>query len=86
MSELLLESSSASTLLGDKSYLEEAMHNRLAIRDIQLITPIRKSTIRKMIAFPNFSKRRKVIERVFSYLASLEIERSKSRAIQAFQL
>lgn len=86
MAELSLESNSTSTVPGDKSYLEEAMNNRLAIRDIQLITPIRKSTIRKMIAFPNFSKRRKVIERVFSYLASLEIERSKSRAIQAFQL
>ena len=49
------------------------MHNRLAIRDIQLITPIRKNMKHKMIAFPNFSKRRKVIERVFSFWIVLEL-------------
>ena len=62
MAELLLESYSTSTVPGDKSSLGEAMHNRLAIRDIQLITTVRKNMKRKMIAFPQLSKRRKVIE------------------------
>ena len=39
------------------------------------------------ILFPNFSKRRKVIERVFSFfLTNLGAERCKSRSPQGFQL
>ena len=40
----------------------------------------------KKILFPNFSKRRKVIERVFSFLTNLGAERCKSRSPQDFQL
>ncbi len=41
----------------------------------------------KKILFPNFSKRRKVIERVFSFfLTNLGAERCKSRSPQGFQL
>ena len=45
-----------------------------------------KNMKQKKILFPNFSKRRKVIERVFSFLTDLGAERCKSRSPQGFQL
>jgi hypothetical protein len=86
MTELLLESTSTAIVLGDKGYIGQDLHDRLMLQGIQLITPIRKNMKRKMIAFPNFSKRRKIIERVFSFLTNLGIERSKSRSTHGFQL
>ncbi|WP_282675377.1 transposase, partial [Lactococcus cremoris] len=50
------------------------------------ITPVRKNMKQKKILFPNFSKRRKVIERVFSFLTNLGAERCKSRSPRGFQL
>ena len=41
---------------------------------------------KKDITFPIFSKRRKVIERVFSFLTNLGAERCKNRSPQGFQL
>ena len=41
---------------------------------------------KKYITFPNFSKRRKVIERVFSFLTNLGAERCKSRSSDGFQV
>ena len=40
----------------------------------------------KPIPLPYFSKRRKVIERVFSFLANFGAERCKSRSTQGFQV
>lgn len=46
---------------------------------------VRENMKQKKILFPNFSKRRKVIERVFSFLTNLGAERCKSRSPQGFQ-
>ncbi|MEI3628286.1 transposase, partial [Lactococcus lactis] len=61
-------------------------HDRLELKGIDLITPVRKNTKQKKILFPNFSKRRKVIERVFSFLTNLGAERCKSRSSYGFQV
>lgn len=80
----MLESISITTVLGDKGYLGLVLHDRLALQGVQLITPVRKNTKQKRSAFPSFSKRRKVIKCIFSFLANLGIERSKSRLIHWF--
>ena len=54
-------------ILGDMGYLGQSLHDRLELKEIDLITPARKNMKQKKILFPNFSKRRKVIERVFSF-------------------
>ncbi len=64
-------------------YLGQSLHDRLELKGIDLNTPDMKQ---KKILFPNFSKRRKVIERVFSFLTNLGAERCKSRSPQGFQL
>ena len=74
------------TVLGDMGYLGQSLHDRLELKGIDLITPVRKNMKQKKILFPNFSKRRKVIERVFSFLTNLGAERCKSRSPQGFQL
>ncbi|TNU96313.1 transposase [Lactococcus cremoris] len=75
-----------SKVLGDMGYLGQSLHDRLELKGIDLITPVRKNMKQKKILFPNFSKRRKVIERVFSFLTNLGAERCKSRSPQGFQL
>ncbi|WP_376713015.1 transposase [Lactococcus petauri] len=45
-----------------------------------------KIKLRNRKTFPNFSKRRKVIERVFSFLKNLGAERCKSRSSYGFQV
>ena len=74
------------TVLGDMGYLGHALHDRLKLKGIELITPVRKNMKKKIIAFPDFSKRRKVIERVFSFLTNLGAELCKSRSAYGFQV
>ncbi|NEX54040.1 transposase, partial [Lactococcus lactis] len=62
------------------------LHDRLELKEIELITPVRMNMKKKDITFPNFSKRRKVIERVFSFLTNLGAERCKSRSSYGFQV
>lgn len=67
-------------------YLGQALHDRLKLKGIELITPVRKNMKHVPITFPSFSKRRKVIERVFSFLTNLGAERCKSRSTYGFQV
>lgn len=84
VTEDLLSQFATPTVLGDMGYLGQALHDRL--KGIELITPVRKNMKRKPIVFPDFSKRRKVIERVFSFLANLGAERCRSRSALGFQV
>ena len=77
MTEEVLSQFGTPTVLGDMGYLGQSLHDRLELKGIDLITPVRKNMKQKKILFPNFSKRRKVIERVFSFLTNLGAERSK---------
>ena len=86
MTEEVLSQFGTPTVLGDMGYLGQSLHDRLELKGIDLITPVRKNMKQKKILFPNFSKRRKVIERVFSFLTNLGAERCKSRSPQGFQL
>ncbi|EQC53095.1 hypothetical protein LLDT2_01635, partial [Lactococcus lactis subsp. lactis bv. diacetylactis str. TIFN2] len=83
MTEEVLSQFGTPTVLGDMGYLGQSLHERLELEGIDLITPDMKQ---KKILFPNFSKRRKVIERVFSFLTNLGAEHCKSRSPQGFQL
>ena len=83
MTEEVLSQFGTPTVLGDMGYLGQSLHDRLELKGIDLITPDMKQ---KKIIFPNFSKRRKVIERVFSFLTNLGAERCKSRSPQGFQV
>lgn len=73
------------TVLGDMGYIGILLFESLEWSRIKLITPMRKNMKRKMIDFPDFSKRRKVIERVFSFLTNLGAECSKSCSNNGFQ-
>ncbi|EQC95480.1 hypothetical protein LLT3_06610, partial [Lactococcus cremoris subsp. cremoris TIFN3] len=65
----------------------QSLHDRLELKGIDLITPVRKNMKQKKNTFSLiFLKRRKVIERVFSFLTNLGAERCKSRSPQGFQL
>ena len=86
MTEEVLSQFGTPTVLGDMGYLGQSLQDRLELKGIDLITPVRKNMKQKKILFPNFSKRRKVIERVFSFLTNLGAERCKSRSPQGFQL
>lgn len=86
MTEEVLSQFGTPTVLGDMGYLGQSLHDRLELKGIDLITPVRKNMKQKKILFPNFSKRRKVIERVFSFLTNLGAESCKSRSPQGFQL
>ena len=86
MTEEVLSQFGTPTVLGDMGYLGQSLHDRLELKGIDLITPARKNMKQKKILFPNFSKRRKVIERVFSFLTNLGAECCKSRSPQGFQL
>lgn len=86
MTEEVLACFPTETVLGDKGYLGKALQERLKSKGVELITPLRKNMKQSKINFPHFAKRKKVIERVFSFLANLGAERSKSRSIQGFQL
>ncbi|MFK4936795.1 IS982 family transposase [Lactococcus garvieae] len=86
MTEELLSQFATPIVLGDLGYLGQTLHDRLKIKGIELITPVRRNMKRKPIEFPDFSKRRKVIERVFSFLANLGAERCRSRSAQGFQV
>ncbi|MET4548605.1 hypothetical protein ABIE01_000572 [Lactococcus lactis] len=68
MTEGVLEQFAPSTILGDMGYLGEALHERFQLTGIELITPVRKNMKPVHITFQNFSKRRKVIERVPFFL------------------
>ena len=67
MTEEVLSQFGTPTVLGDMGYLGQSLHDRLELKGIDLIIPARKNMKQKKILFPNFSKRRKVIERVFSF-------------------
>uniref|UniRef100_UPI0032423A90 transposase n=1 Tax=Lactococcus sp. TaxID=44273 RepID=UPI0032423A90 len=67
MTEEVLSQFGTPTVLGDMGYLGQSLHDRLELKGIDLMTPVRKNMKQKKILFPNFSKRRKVIERVFSF-------------------
>ena len=82
MTEEVLSQFGTPTVLGDMGYLGQSLHDRLELKEIELITPDMKQ---KKILFPNFSKRRKVIERFFSFLTNLGAKRCKSRSPQGFQ-
>ena len=86
MTEEVLSQFGTPTVLGDMGYLGQSLHDRLELKGIDLMTPVRKNMKQTKILFPNFSKRRKVIERVFSFLTNLGAERCKSRSPQGFQL
>lgn len=80
MTEEVLRDFAIPTVLG------QALHERLKFKGIKLMTPLRKNMKQQPVTFPNFSKRRKVIERVFSFLTNLGAERCKSRSPQGFQV
>lgn len=86
MTEEVLSQFGTPIVLEDMGYLGQSLHDRLELKGIDLITPVRKNMKQKKILFPNFSKRRKVIERVFSFLTNLGAEHCKSRSSQGFQL
>ena len=86
MTEEVLSQFGTPTVLGDMGYLGQSLHDRLELKGIDLMTPVRKNMKQKKILFPNFSKRRKVIERGFSFLTNLGAERCKSRSPQGFKL
>ncbi|WP_285023914.1 IS982 family transposase [Lactococcus garvieae] len=86
VAEEVLAQFATPTVLGDMGYLGQALHARLKLKGVELITPVRKNMKQKDIAFPDFSKRRKVIERVFSFLANLGAERCRSRSAHGFQV
>ncbi|BDW47481.1 IS982 family transposase [Lactococcus garvieae] len=86
MAEEVVAHFGTATVLGDMGYLGHALHDRLKLKGIELITPVRKNMKKKIIAFPDFSKRRKVIERVFYFLTNLGAERCKSRSAYGFQV
>ncbi|MEI3630977.1 IS982 family transposase [Lactococcus lactis subsp. lactis] len=86
MVEEVLSQFGTPIVLGDMGYLGQVLHDRLELKEIELITPIRMNMKKKDITFPNFSKRRKVIERVFSFLTNLGAERCKSRSSYSFQV
>ena len=50
------------------------------------MTPVTTNMKQKKNLFPNFSKRKKEIERVFSFFTKLGAVRCKSRLPQGFQL
>ncbi|NEX51475.1 transposase, partial [Lactococcus lactis] len=64
MTEEVLSQFGTPTVLEDMGYLGQSLHDRLELKGIDLMTPVRKNMKQKKILFPNFSKRRKVIERV----------------------
>ncbi|EQC95569.1 MULTISPECIES: IS982 family transposase [Lactococcus] len=84
MAEEVLSQFGTPIVLGDMGYLGQVLHDRLELKEIELITPVRMNMKKKDITFPNFSKRRKVIERVFSFLTNLGAERCKSRSSYGF--
>lgn len=84
--EELLSKHATPTVLGDLGYLGRALHDRLKLNGIELITPVRKNMKQERFPFPYFSKRRKVIEREFSFFTHFGSERSLSRSAQGFQL
>ena len=86
MTEELLTQFTTPTVLGDMGYLGQALHDRLQLKGVELVTPTRKNMKQKPIEFPGFSKRRKVIERVFSFLVNLGAERCRSRSVIGFQV
>ena len=86
MAEEVLSQFGTPIVLGDMGYLGQVLHDRLELKEIELITPIRMNMKKKDITFPNFSKRRKVIERVFSFLTNFGAERCKSRSSYSFQV
>ncbi|MCT0080380.1 IS982 family transposase [Lactococcus lactis] len=86
MAEEVLSQFGTPIVLGDMGYLGQVLQDRLELKEIELITPVRMNTKKKDITFPNFSKRRKVIERVFSFLTNLGAERCKSRSSYGFQV
>ena len=86
MAEEVLSQFGTPIVLGDMGYLGQVLHDRLELKEIELITPIRMNMKKKDITFPNFSKPRKVIERVFSFLTNLGAERCKSRYSYGFQV
>lgn len=71
VTEELLSQFSTPSVLGDKGYLSQVLHDQLKLKGIELITLVRKNMKRKPIPFPDFSKRRKVVEQAFSFLANL---------------
>ena len=84
MAEEVLSQFGTPIVLGDMGYLGQVLQDRLELKEIELITPVRMNMKKKDITFPNFSKRRKVIERVFSFLTNLGAERCKSRSSYGF--
>lgn len=86
VAEQVLAQFATPTVLGDMGYLGQALHDCLKLKGIELITPVRKNMKRKVITFPDYSKRRKVIERVFSFLANLESECCRSRPAHGFHV
>ena len=63
MAEEVLSQFGTPIVLGDMGYLGQVLQDRLELKEIELITPVRMNMKKKDITFPNFSKRRKVIER-----------------------
>ena len=86
MAEEVLSQFGTPIVLGDMGYLGQVLQDRLELKEIELITPVRMNMKKKDITFTNFSKRRKVIERVFSFLTNLGAERCKSRSSYSFQV
>ena len=69
MTEEVLACFPTETVLGDKGYLGKALQERLKSKGVELITPLRKNMKQSKINFPHFAKRKKIIERVFSFHA-----------------
>ena len=74
------------TVAGEMGYLGHEPEDRLQGKGIDLIKHVMKKMKQKKVLLHNFSKRRKVIERVFSFLTNLGAERCKSRSPQGVQL
>ncbi|TNU93335.1 IS982 family transposase, partial [Lactococcus cremoris] len=56
MTEEVLSQFGTPTVLGDMGYLGQSLHDRLELKGIDLMTPVRKNMKQKKILFPNFSK------------------------------
>ena len=79
MTEKVLSQFGTPTVLGDMGNLVQSLYDWRELKGIDLMSHVRKNMKQKKTHFPNLEKRRKVIERVVSFLKNQRVERCKSR-------
>lgn len=84
--ETLVKQTPISHILGDKGYISAPIRDRIAQKGITVSTPLRKN----MKGFDKaddrlVSKRRKIVETVFSSLEKLDIQIFKNRSLLGFE-